>query len=91
MTIEQALAYALEEDAPTPATTTDTVALTKRELEIAELIGAGLSNGDIAKQLVVSRRTIEGHVQHLMAKLNFTSRTQVAAWVATERGRAIST
>lgn len=86
MTIEQALAFALEEDTPTPAATTDQFALTKRELEISELIGQGLSNGDIAKQLVVSRRTIEGHVQHLMAKLNFTSRTQVAAWVATKPG-----
>jgi DNA-binding CsgD family transcriptional regulator len=85
MSLDEAVAYALEEAKPVAAAE-DPSALTPRELEIAELIGRGLSNGEIATALVLSRRTVESHVQHLMAKLNFTSRTQVAAWVAGRAG-----
>ncbi|HEX3789759.1 MAG TPA: LuxR C-terminal-related transcriptional regulator, partial [Pseudonocardiaceae bacterium] len=85
MSLEEAVAFALEETKPATAAD-DPSALTPRELEISELIGQGLSNGDIATTLVLSRRTVEAHVQHLMAKLNFTSRTQVAAWVAGKAG-----
>jgi predicted ATPase/DNA-binding CsgD family transcriptional regulator len=55
--------------------------LTPREREIAELVGEGLSNKDIAARLVIAQRTAEGHVQHILAKLGFTSRAQIAAWV----------
>lgn len=56
--------------------------LTRRERQIAELIHQGLTNREIADALVISPRTAEGHVEHILAKLGFTSRTQVAAWVA---------
>jgi hypothetical protein len=36
----------------------------------------------IAASLVISQRTVESHVEHILAKLGFTSRTQIAAWVA---------
>ena len=49
---------------------------------MAHLIAAGRSNKDIASELVISQRTAENHVEHILAKLGFTSRAQVAAWVA---------
>ncbi|WP_261575050.1 ATP-binding protein [Frankia gtarii] len=57
-------------------------ALTAREREISRLIYQGLSNADIAGSLTISRRTVEGHVNRILAKLNFRSRSQVAVWMA---------
>lgn len=57
------------------------VDLTRREHEIAALVAQGLSNKEIAARLVISTRTAEGHVQRLLTKLAFTSRTQLATWV----------
>jgi non-specific serine/threonine protein kinase len=56
--------------------------LTPRELQVARLVARGRSNKEIAARLVVAQRTAEGHVEHILAKLGFTSRAQVAAWVA---------
>jgi predicted ATPase/DNA-binding CsgD family transcriptional regulator len=56
--------------------------LTKRELEVAELIENGLSNREIAERLFISKRTADGHVERILAKLGFSSRAQVAAWMA---------
>src|SRR3989440_421773 len=56
--------------------------VTRRELEIAQLITAGHSNREIARKLFLSERTVDNHVQHLLNKLNFHSRTQIAAWIA---------
>ncbi|MEV4296948.1 ATP-binding protein [Microbispora rosea] len=56
--------------------------LTRREQEIAELIAQGLSNKEIASALVISQRTVEGHVEHILDKLGFASRAQIAAWMA---------
>ena len=56
--------------------------LTPRELQVARLITGGRSNKEIAAALVISQRTVENHVEHILTKLGFTSRAQVAAWVA---------
>jgi DNA-binding CsgD family transcriptional regulator len=56
--------------------------LTGREREIASLMAYGLSNQDIAKRLVITEGTVEVHVKHILGKLGFRSRTQVAGWVA---------
>jgi non-specific serine/threonine protein kinase len=56
--------------------------LTPRELQVARLVAGGRSNKQIAAELVISQRTAEGHVERILAKLGFTSRAQVAAWVA---------
>ena len=56
--------------------------LTPRELEVAQLVAGGRSNKQIAAKLVISQRTAEGHVERILAKLGFTSRAQMAAWVA---------
>ena len=55
--------------------------LTRREREVAHLIADGLSNREIAAALVVTERTVEGHVSNILSKLGFHSRTQISAWV----------
>jgi predicted ATPase/DNA-binding CsgD family transcriptional regulator len=57
-------------------------ALTPREREIALRIARGLTNHQIAGELVISERTADTHVAHILAKLGFATRSQVAAWVA---------
>jgi len=61
------------------------VSLTKREREVAALIAQGLSNREIAARLVVAQRTAEGHVENILSKLGFTSRAQVAGWLAGQK------
>jgi len=56
--------------------------LTPREHEIVELIAQGLSNREIADELVISPATAARHVANILAKLGFSSRTQVASWAA---------
>jgi DNA-binding CsgD family transcriptional regulator len=58
--------------------------LTRREREIAGLISAGLTNRAIADRLVLSERTIEGHVRSILGKLRLTNRTELAAWALRE-------
>jgi DNA-binding CsgD family transcriptional regulator len=55
--------------------------LTRRELEVAELVGQGLTNREIARRLVLSERTAQNHVQHILTKLGLANRSQVAVWV----------
>jgi predicted ATPase/DNA-binding CsgD family transcriptional regulator/Tfp pilus assembly protein PilF/DNA-binding XRE family transcriptional regulator len=56
--------------------------LTLRQREVAALIGLGLTNRKIAERLVVSERTVAAHVEHILDKLGFASRHQVAVWAA---------
>jgi non-specific serine/threonine protein kinase len=55
--------------------------LTRREGEVAGLIARGLTNKAIAAKLLLSRRTVEGHVARLFTKINVSNRAQVATWV----------
>ncbi len=59
--------------------------LTAREREVAALIGQGCSNRQIAAALVLSERTVASHVGNILAKLDFSSRSQIAVW-ARDRG-----
>ncbi|WP_433716751.1 response regulator transcription factor [Nocardia sp. CA-084685] len=61
--------------------------LTKRELEVAHLVAQGLTNKQIAAKLVLSQRTAQHHVEHILSKLGFTSRTQIATWIVDEANR----
>jgi len=82
----EAVAYSLGEsieppEPPRPPAATDKTTLTRREMQVADLVAEGLTNSAIAAKLVISQRTAEGHVEHILAKLGFTSRTQIAAWI----------
>jgi pimeloyl-ACP methyl ester carboxylesterase/DNA-binding CsgD family transcriptional regulator len=61
--------------------------LTGRELEVAELVAAGLTNHSIATRLSVAPRTAEAHVENIRRKLQVRSRAQIAAWVTEYRLR----
>jgi predicted ATPase/DNA-binding SARP family transcriptional activator/DNA-binding CsgD family transcriptional regulator len=90
MPLEQAVEYALsakEEPTKTPApegSPTDggqpPDALTPREREVAALVAQELTNRRIAKELVISERTVTTHVHKILKKLNLRSRIQIAAW-----------
>ena len=92
MTLEAAIDFALRREStvepPAPAApaapaaaATEPSPLTRRETDVARLVAAGHSNKRIASDLVISVRTAETHVEHILTKLGFTSRTQIAGWV----------
>jgi predicted ATPase/DNA-binding CsgD family transcriptional regulator len=66
------------EAAPARSGTGD--ALSQREREVAILVTSGLSNREIAQRLVVTNKTAEAHVAHILNKLGFTRRVQIATW-----------
>ncbi len=59
--------------------------LTSREREIAELVADGLSNRQIAERLVISKRTVDAHIEHIYGKLGVSSRVQLADWLRSAR------
>lgn len=72
-----AMAFALTDDVSADG-------LSAREREVAMRIHRGMSNREIAADLVVSVRTVDTHVQHILSKLDMSSRVQVAAWYEAE-------
>ncbi|HEV2874167.1 MAG TPA: helix-turn-helix transcriptional regulator, partial [Thermoleophilaceae bacterium] len=70
-----------------PATSDDAgmASLTKRELEIAELITDRLTNPQIAGKLFLSKKTVESHIRNLFVKLGASSRVEVARIVERDR------
>jgi ABC-type amino acid transport substrate-binding protein/DNA-binding CsgD family transcriptional regulator len=64
-----------------------TLPLTRRELEVADLVRDGLTNREMAARLFLSERTIEGHVAQICSKLGVRSRLQIATWVLEQEGR----
>jgi DNA-binding NarL/FixJ family response regulator len=94
MTPEQAAEYALSEEkaAPPAAPSPERPPadeprgkLSRREKELADLVARGLTNRQIAEELVLSERTVENHVRNILKKLKLSSRSEVAAWVALQR------
>jgi predicted ATPase/DNA-binding CsgD family transcriptional regulator len=83
MSLEQAVDYAQNlplKPGIAPAIEKMTGGLTKRELEVAALIGQGKTNSEIATELVLSKRTVETHVSKILSKLGLTSRSKVMRW-----------
>jgi NarL family two-component system response regulator LiaR len=54
--------------------------LTQREMEVLKLVANGLSNSQIAGQLVISEHTVKGHVSNILSKLHLADRTQAAVY-----------
>jgi predicted ATPase/DNA-binding CsgD family transcriptional regulator len=88
LTPDQATHLALDElgeslpDSPLRRPESSPNKLTQREQQIATLLAEGMSNADIGRTLVVSARTAETHVRHIMDKLGFSTRAEIAAWAA---------
>ncbi|MGH3168020.1 MAG: ATP-binding protein [Trebonia sp.] len=58
------------------------MSLTRREHEIADIAVKGLTSGQIARKLGISRRTVDAHIAHIYAKLGLSSRAQLASLMA---------
>jgi DNA-binding CsgD family transcriptional regulator len=71
--------------APGPARRKPAESLSPRERQVADLLALGLTNTGAAQVLNLSSTTISSHVGHILAKLGFRSRAQVAAWVIETR------
>ena len=83
MSLEQAVDFALNlslKAAIAPVARDKPDDLTRREREVAALIGQGKTNSEIALELVLSKRTVETHVSNILSKLGLTSRSQVMRW-----------
>jgi DNA-binding NarL/FixJ family response regulator len=87
MSMKQAMEYALSQrKPPTPLSagserpsSTEPPPLTPREKEVAVLITRGLTNRQIASELVLSEHTVHHHVTNILKKLDLASREQVAS------------
>ncbi|WP_113701385.1 helix-turn-helix transcriptional regulator [Nonomuraea lactucae] len=95
LSYDDALAYAVQEDerADEPPvndkpvkTRTKAAPLTRREMEIARLVAQGMTSKEIAATLVISQRTVESHIEHILGKLGYHSRAQIAVWVGEQAG-----
>lgn len=82
MDADSAVAYALR---PNQMQASDFGPLSKREVEVARMVAAGMTNREMADALFISERTVEGHVERIRNKLRVRSRTDVARW-AIENG-----
>ena len=59
--------------------------LTNREEEVLQMVGAGLANKAIARQLGITERTVKAHLTNIFQRLGVTDRTQAALWAQRER------
>ena len=64
-----------------PTTLTNTsIALSERELQVIELVAAGLTNQDIAAKLAISKRTVDNHISNILAKTKTDNRVALVRW-----------
>jgi DNA-binding CsgD family transcriptional regulator len=76
-----AIALLDQSDSPAP----NLSPLSPRESEVAELVGAGMTNREVARRLFLSERTVENHVSSILRRLELPNRAAVAAWVSRQR------
>jgi predicted ATPase/DNA-binding CsgD family transcriptional regulator len=67
-----------------PSTEAAAGVLAQREADVARLVAEGLTNKQVGARLFISERTVDSHVRSILNKLGFSSRAQIAAWVATQ-------
>ena len=87
MSMEHAIEYALSEAQPLPSSSPESEqpssdeppSLTRREKEVAILVARGLTNRQIASELVLSEHTVHHHVTNILKKMNLSSRQQIAS------------
>jgi non-specific serine/threonine protein kinase len=80
LALQDALAAALSDEPEQAWRTGRGPALTRRETEVAQLVAGGLTNREVAGRLYLSVRTVDVHVDRILTKLGFRSRTQLTAW-----------
>ena len=80
LSMAEAVAYALADEPEEAWRSGPRRTLTRREVEVATLAAQGLTNRGIAGRLHLSVRTVDTHVDHVLTKLGFSTRTQLAAW-----------
>ncbi len=83
--IDAALSHALLPPQRSSAHSIGIPSLTRRELDVLGLLGSGLRNKQIAAELGLSRRTVEGHVSRLFEKLGVSSRTELVVFAVEHR------
>jgi pimeloyl-ACP methyl ester carboxylesterase/DNA-binding CsgD family transcriptional regulator len=59
--------------------------LSRRELQVAQLVTLGLTNAEIGLRLAIRRRTVDAHLEHIRNKLGVTSRARIAAWAVQDQ------
>jgi NarL family two-component system response regulator LiaR len=79
--IAQKLMREIQKESDSPRTEDP---LTVREMEVLKLVAEGLTNQNIADELVISERTVRTHVTHILAKLHLANRTQAALYALRE-------
>jgi non-specific serine/threonine protein kinase len=92
LSIEEAAAYAL---APTDSRmprvgVTGERFLSRREIEVSELVAQGMTNDQIATRLRLSKRTVDAHLEHIRTKLGVRSRVEIATWLRTRQEASLS-
>jgi non-specific serine/threonine protein kinase len=88
LSTDEAIACAREDASAAPpgeARSGSPDALTHRELDVVRLLARGLANRQIANELVISVRTVDRHVENILAKLDLSSRGQIVVWAAERR------
>lgn len=81
----RAVTYALSDETPAQPKAPGLDSLTRRESEVAALIAEGMSTREIADSLVLSKRTVDGHIENIFSKLHFNSRAQLVSWLVRQQ------
>jgi DNA-binding CsgD family transcriptional regulator len=74
--------------APATPNPPDVSPLSPREEELAALVAGGATNREIGNSLSIAERTVAAHIEHILGKLGFTSRTQIGVWAAARQRAA---